>query len=71
MREYEPVIPWDDLPDTEAAPPYEWNHLQEPKAHNPIADANNLYASMMLARKGTAWKSSVQSYYWNCLPIYR
>lgn len=68
MREYKPVIPWDDLPDTEAVPPYEWDHLQEPKAHNPIADANNLYSRMMLARDGTSWKQSVQSYYWNCLP---
>lgn len=68
MREYETVIPWDELPDTEDAPPYEWDHLREPKAYNAIADANCLYDSMMLARKGTSWKGSVQSYYWNCLP---
>lgn len=48
-------LPWDNLKDVEDNP-YEWDALGQIKVHNPISDANNLYASMMLARKGTAWK---------------
>lgn len=59
-------IPWDDLEDVEDNP-YEWDELGELQAHNPIADADNLYASMMLARKGTTWKPSVQRFCWNSL----
>lgn len=59
-------LPWDDLEDVEDNP-YEWDALGELKTHNPIADANNLYDSMMLARKGTSWKSSVQRFYWHSL----
>ena len=60
------ALPWDDLEDVEDNP-YEWDALGELKTHNLIADANNLYDSMMLARKGTAWKVSVQKFYWHSL----
>lgn len=60
------ALPWDCLEDVEDNP-YEWDALGELTAHNLIADANNLYDSMMLARKGTAWKASVQKFYWNSL----
>lgn len=60
------ALSWDDLEDVEDNP-YQWDALGELAAHNLIADANNLYASMMLARKGTAWKASVQKFYWNSL----
>ena len=59
-------IPWDDLEDVEDNP-YEWDALGELKTHNPISDADNLYDSMMLARKGTSWKASVQKFYWESL----
>ena len=59
-------LPWDNLKDVEDNP-YEWDALGQIKVHNPISDANNLYASMMRARKGTAWKGSVQRFYWNSL----
>lgn len=60
------LISWDDLEDVEDNP-YEWDALGKLKTHNPLSDANNLYTSMMLARKGTSWKASVQKFYWNNL----
>lgn len=64
MSIFDTVIPWDDLPDAPENP-YEWDAMGELKAHSQIADANTLYDSMMLTRKGTAWKPSVQALRWN------
>lgn len=63
MSIFDTVIPWDDLPDAEENL-YEWDTLGELQAHDPISDANNLDDSMILARKGTAWKPSVQRFCW-------
>ena len=60
----EPAIPWDELPES-TAEEYQWDTLGEVRKHNAISDANHLYASMMEARKGTAWKGSVQRFCWD------
>lgn len=65
MKEFtETVIPWDELPDSDEEAEYQWDGLGELQEHNTVSDANHLYASMLEARKGTAWKGSVQRFCW-------
>lgn len=54
---------WDKLPES-TAEEYQWNLLGEVRQHDAISDANHLYAAMLAARKGTAWKGSVQRFCW-------
>ena len=63
MSIFDGAIYWDELPEN-AAEEYQWDCLGNVRQHNAISDANHLYASMMAARKGTAWKGSVQRFCW-------
>lgn len=56
---------WDSLPDYHND--YAWDILQEPPKYNIICDANSLYDAMLVSRKDTAWKPSVQKFCWNYL----
>lgn len=58
------AIHWDELPD-KTAEEYQWDLLGDVPEHNTISNANHLYASMLAARKGTAWKGSVQRFCWD------
>ena len=59
----EQLMGWDELEEN-TSEEYAWDQLGETPRHNTISDANHLYASMLQARKGTAWKGSVQRFCW-------
>lgn len=56
-------LSWDSLPDAQQSA-YEWNSLGTPREYSTIADADTLWEAARRARKGTAWKESVQKFWW-------
>lgn len=58
------TLAWDSLPELRRQTTYAWDVLGECRQYSIIADANTLYASFNRARKGTAWKESVQKFSW-------
>lgn len=57
------TLSWDSLPDVQQTA-YEWDCLGTPKEYSTISDANTLWDAAGKARKGTAWKESVQRFWW-------
>ena len=57
------TLSWDSLPDTQRIA-YEWDCLGTPRAYSTVSDANTLWEAAVRARKGTAWKESVQKFWW-------
>ena len=56
-------LSWDSLPEVQRTA-YEWDCLGVPKEYSTISDANTLWEAAAKARKGTAWKESVQKFWW-------
>lgn len=56
-------LSWDSLPEVQQTA-YEWDCLGIPKEYGTISDANTLWEAAAKARKGTAWKESVQKFWW-------
>lgn len=65
--EYE-YMAWDSLPENAQRTAYAWDALGEPRSYSTISDANTLFDAAERARKGTAWKESVQKFWWFRLP---
>jgi len=57
------AISWDSLPEMQRTA-YEWDSLGTPREYSTIADANTLWEAANKARSGTAWKESVQKFWW-------
>ena len=57
------TLSWDSLPEAQRTA-YEWDSLGTPRRYSRIADANTLWEAAGRARKGTAWKESVQKFWW-------